>query len=129
MTNQLLLALALALVTGCGGKTQTTTTSNTTNTTTTPAVAANGGTGTLKELQNGDRACYVVLVNEKGEEQSIEGDFELCAGGEHDATPLIGKKITYTTESANVQAESCQGNPDCTATDVVQAVNTITVAE
>src|SRR4051812_5330360 len=66
-----------------------------------PAPAApaptSGPGGTLKELQNGDRACYVVVTTDTGEDQSIEGDFELCPGGARDASALIGRKITWTT--------------------------------
>ena len=61
---------------------------------------------TLKDLQNGDRACYVVVETGAGEE-SLEGDFDLCAGGSNDATALIGKRVTYTTQKANVLAASC----------------------
>lgn len=83
--------------------------------------------GTLKDLQNGDRACYVVIEVD-GAEQSIEGDFDLCAGGPKDATALIGKRVTYTTEKAKVQAASCEGNPDCTDSDEVDLVTSISAA-
>lgn len=43
------------------------------------AAVAGGGSGTLTELQHGDRA-----------------------GGEHDATGLIGKAVTYMTQEATV---------------------------
>lgn len=95
--------------------------------------APTGGSGaapavvTLKDLQNGDRACYVVVESADGE-QSIEGDFELCAGGAHDASALIGKSITYTTERAKVQAASCQGDPECSDSDEVDLVITIAPA-
>lgn len=83
---------------------------------------------TLEDLQHGDRACYVVVDAGTAEAQSIEGDFELCAGGSRDATALIGKRVTYTTEKAKVQAASCQGDPDCTDSDEVDLVMTITAA-
>ena len=92
-----------------------------------PAPAAAPVAGTLKELQNGDRACYVV-VDVDGAEQSLEGDFELCAGGAHDATALIGQRVTWTTEKAKVQAASCEGAPDCTASDEVDLIMTLTPA-
>ena len=80
---------------------------------------------TLKELQNGDAACYVVVVDGT-EEKSLPGDFELCQGGKHDATALIGKKVTFTTEKQNVLAASCEGNVDCGKSDQVDLVMTIT---
>ena len=91
-----------------------------------PAPAA-GPSGTLKELQNGDRACYVV-VDVDGADQSIEGDFELCPGASKDASALIGQRVTWTTEKAKVQAASCEGNPDCADSDEVDLIVTITAA-
>ncbi|MBX3160527.1 MAG: hypothetical protein KF773_31470 [Deltaproteobacteria bacterium] len=82
---------------------------------------------TLKELQNGDRACYVVL-DKGGEQVSLEGDFDLCPNNPHDASALIGKKVTYTTKKANVLAASCEGNVDCGKSDEVDLVVTITAA-
>lgn len=82
---------------------------------------------TLKGLQNGDRACYVILQSATGE-SSLEGDFELCAGGGHDASALIGRRITYTTSKANVLAASCQGDVDCGKSDSVDLVVTIVAA-
>jgi len=92
------------------------------------AAAAAGPVVTLKELQNGDRACYVVFTDASGAEQSIEGDFELCPGAGRDASALIGKQVTYTTEKANVLAASCEGDVDCGKSDEVDVITTITAA-
>ena len=81
----------------------------------------------LKELQNGDRACYVILTTDNGE-QSIEGDFELCPGASRDASALIGKAVSYRTEKANVLAESCQGDVDCGKSDQVDMIVELTAA-
>lgn len=89
--------------------------------------AGAGATGVLKGLENGDRACYVVLEDATGE-QSIEGDFDLCEGGAHDATALIGQRVTVTTRKANVLAASCDGDVDCGKSDEVDLVETITPA-
>jgi len=86
------------------------------------------GTVTLKELQNGDRACYVLFTTDKGEDKTIEGAFELCAGGAKDASALAGKKVTYRTEKANVLAASCQGDVDCGKSDRVDLIIEITAA-
>lgn len=112
------LSWLLIAILGCGGKHATT-----------PAAVAPAAapTGTLKALENGDRACYVVVVVD-GAERSIEGDFELCPGASHDASALVGQQITWTTTKANVQAASCEGNPDCAASDEVDLVTTITAA-
>lgn len=75
----------------------------------------------LISLDNGDRACYVVVQTAKGQ-QSLEGDFELCPGGSHDASKLIGRRVTYTTKKAKVMAASCAGNESCRRTDLVDLV-------
>lgn len=85
-------------------------------------------TVTLKDLQNGDRACYVVVTTASGEEQSLEGDFDLCAGNSKDASKLIGKKVTFKTKKANVLAASCQGDVDCGKSDEVDLVIEIAAA-
>lgn len=82
---------------------------------------------TLLELVLGDRACYVHLATTAGD-RSLEGDFELCAGGLRDATTLVGQRVTWTTRRDRVQAASCEGNPDCTASDEVDLVVSLTAA-
>lgn len=81
-----------------------------------------GATAVLSELQNGDRACYVVLDGGTPQEQTLPGSFDLCEGGAKDATKMIGTRINYRTERAAIAAESCQGAPDCAATDEVDLV-------
>ena len=117
LSKTLVLTLVLAAA-ACGGKKSASTT---------PTATTAGPTGTLMELQNGDRACYVIVDTDAGE-QSIEGDFELCPGGGHDASALIGQRVTWTTQKANVLAASCEGDVDCGKSDQVDLITTITVA-
>jgi hypothetical protein len=121
MSPRLLAVLVAALASGslaaCGGKKAGPTT---------PATP-DGPVGTLRSLENGDRACYVVVETDAGE-QSIEGDFGLCPGGDHDATGLIGQRVTWTTTKANVLAAACEGDADCGQSDEVGLVTTITAA-
>lgn len=77
--------------------------------------------GKLVGLELGDRACYVHLETD-GKPVSIEGDFELCAGGKDDANRLVGRFVIVTTEKGNVLAASCQGDADCGKSDVVDVV-------
>ena len=111
--------LVAATLLGCGGNAP----SPAAPTPTAPA----GPVGTLKELQNGDRACYVVVDTADGE-RSIEGDFELCPGGGRDATALVGQRVTWTTAKANVLAASCEGDMDCGKSDEVDLITTISPA-
>ena len=111
-------AIFLFLI-ACGGSKQAVATGGAVPTT---------GAVTLKELQNGDRACYVVVTTAKGEEQSIEGDFDLCPSNSKDAPKLIGKQVTSKTKKANVLAASCQGDVDCGKSDEVDLVIEISAA-
>lgn len=77
--------------------------------------------GTLLRLDEGDRACYVVVQTAAGE-QSLEGDFELCPGGLDDASRLVGQRVTWSTRRASVLAASCEGDPDCGQSDEVDLV-------
>ena len=116
------IVLAFVVAAACGGKSKPS-----------APLSGSGGTAavasavTLKELQNGDAACYVVVVDGT-EEKSLPGDFELCKGGTHDASALVGKRVTFTTAKQNVLAASCEGNVDCGKSDEVDLVMTITAA-
>lgn len=87
-----------------------------------------GGKGKLLGLEQGDVACYVDLQTKEGE-RSLHGDFELCPGGGSDASALIGKKVAFTTGWTTVQADSCEGNPDCTDTQKVELVTGLKAAK
>ena len=80
-----------------------------------------GAPVTLVSLESGDVACYVSVMD--GEEEVYhEGDFELCEGGLSDASALVGTSVVLSLEKANVLADSCEGNPDCTETKEVDFV-------
>ena len=99
------------------------------STTDTPPVADAPLTGEamLEGLELGDRACYVQLGTEAGS-ISREGDFELCPGAARDASRLVGKRVSYTAERANVLAASCAGDVDCGKSDVVDVITTLVLA-
>jgi hypothetical protein len=120
MTPQTSLALLLALgLVGCTPKAKPV------EPTPQPAAAV----VTLLRLENGDRACYVVVKTAEGVEESMEGDFELCEGGQNSAASLLGRKITYTTKKAKVLAASCEGDMDCGKSDEVDLVVSVTAVE
>ena len=50
------------------------------------------------------------------------GQLELCAGGTYDATPLVGQRVRIATRRDQIQAASCQGNPDCADSETVDLV-------
>jgi hypothetical protein len=88
---------------------------------TAPPAPSGVDSGVLTALEAGDRACYVTVTAADGE-RSLEGDFELCAGGASDATSMIGQPVTWQTRRERVQAASCQGNPDCPDSEEVDLV-------
>lgn len=77
--------------------------------------------GTLLKLEHGDRACYVTLRRASGD-TTVPGDFELCPGGTYDAAPLVGQRVRIATKTDQLQAASCQGNPDCADSETVDLV-------
>ncbi|MDP2312386.1 MAG: hypothetical protein Q8P41_05735 [Pseudomonadota bacterium] len=81
-----------------------------------------GARYTLVELQAGDHACYVVVKDASGKEENLPGSFELCPGGTVDATPFIGKSVTLERNQAPIAADSCQGDPECKDTQMVDLV-------
>ncbi len=130
MTRRSAVLIAFLSLAACGGSKSSSTTTTTTTTTGTGAAAPGNPpnpTGLLTALENGDRACYVHLTTATGD-VSYEGSFELCAGGPRDATALIGKPVQATTKVESIQAASCEGNPDCTASETVNLIETLTVA-
>lgn len=74
-------------------------------------------TGILRSLQNGDRACYAEVEDAKGVHRSLEAAFELC-----ERTDLIGRRVRLVRRTARVLAASCQGDPDCGRSDVVELI-------
>ncbi len=74
-------------------------------------------TGILRGLQNGDRACYAELEDGQGVRHSLEAAFELC-----ERTDLIGQRVRLVRRTARVLAASCQGDPDCGRSDVVELI-------
>lgn len=75
--------------------------------------------GTLRSATNGDIACYLELTDDAGQPFSEMADFDLCTGAE----ALIGQRLRLHYTVAKVQAASCQGDPDCTASDEVALVD------
>jgi len=112
-----ILAMTALVMVGCGGPGKPTATPTPSPTTAPTAAPAD----VLVGLENGDRACYVV-VRRAGGEQRQEGDFALCGGGEHDASQLIGKPVRLKTRKAKVLAASCEGDMDCGKSDEVDLV-------
>ncbi|MBD1916228.1 MULTISPECIES: hypothetical protein [Cyanophyceae] len=72
--------------------------------------------GTVQGLNMGDRACYVEVVNNQGEQFTEFADFDICEQN------LVGKRVQFTYELDNIQAVSCQGNPECPDTERVMLI-------
>jgi len=75
---------------------------------------------TLVSMEDGDRACYLTVRTDGGAERTEFGDFRLCESGE-----LVGQRVLLTATPSQVQAASCQGNPDCPDTEAVNLVTNV----
>jgi hypothetical protein len=78
--------------------------------------------GKLLEAQAGDVACYLQLEDLDGEPFSEMAEFEVCDS----ADALLGRDVRLGYRLGNVMAESCQGNPDCTESEEVALVVSLT---
>jgi uncharacterized protein YecT (DUF1311 family) len=92
-----------------------------------PAVAIAGEqkktVGTIRELVNGDRACYVTLTDDNGERFDEMAAFTLCERERE----LRGRRVRLSYELANVLAAECQGNMDCGKSDRVVLIRSVTL--
>ena len=66
-------------------------------------------TGVLKELQNGDRGCYVVLEDDT----NLIGEHDLCVP---ETEALVGKPVSLEMVTANTQSPDCEGDLECSLT-------------
>lgn len=72
---------------------------------------------TLWNLTPGDRGCYVELVDASQTHFTELGLFELC-----ERTDLISQFVRVSMQEQTVMAASCQGDPDCTATEIAPVI-------
>jgi hypothetical protein len=79
--------------------------------------------GTVKELQNGDRACYVILVDDKGKSYNLYGDFSLCG----QEKTYLNKKVRLTYKPAKIASAECQGRVPCNKSERVNLVTKMEV--
>lgn len=71
---------------------------------------------TVTGLTQGDRACYMD-VRGPGGARTETADFEFC-----ERDDLIGQTVTLTFIPTQIQASSCNGDPDCRDTEEVRMV-------
>lgn len=79
------------------------------------------GSGTVTLMQAGDHACYVDLKQSNGAVVSLKASFEICE------MDIVNKKISYKLEEASIMADSCQGDPECTESEKVNIITSVTV--
>ena len=77
--------------------------------------------GTVTSLDN---ACYVHLRDDAGKSFTEKADFDIC----FQKPSLVGKRVTLTYKLEKVMAASCQGDPDCKATETVPLIVTASIA-
>ena len=74
--------------------------------------------GLVKELNQGDMACYMTLTDAAGREFTEFADFDICS----QEPSLIGHTVRLSYKMSRVLAASCRGNMDCGKTDRVALV-------
>ena len=74
--------------------------------------------GLVKELSQGDIACYMTLTDAAGREFTEFADFDICS----QEPSLIGQTVRMSYKMSRVLAASCRGNMDCGKTDRVALV-------
>ena len=74
--------------------------------------------GTVINLENGDTACYITLIDPAGRVHHEMADFALCEVPER----LLNRQVTLSYTTSTVMAAACEGNTRCTKTDKVALV-------
>ena len=82
---------------------------------------------TLRRLVTGDRACYVDLQPVDAEIETRLADFGVCAQAE--VEDLVGQPVQIEVGEADVMAESCEGDPECTDFETVELITRLFAAE
>ncbi|AFY55352.1 hypothetical protein Riv7116_2855 [Rivularia sp. PCC 7116] len=72
--------------------------------------------GTIKRIEQGDLACYVTLIDEKGKEHNINADFDICA----DKEKFINQKVKLSYKILNFN--DCQSIEPCGKTKKESAI-------
>ncbi|MGB3638149.1 MAG: hypothetical protein WBA39_11325 [Rivularia sp. (in: cyanobacteria)] len=71
---------------------------------------------TIKEIVQGDLACYVSLIDEKGKEHNISADFDICSQEKQ----FLNKKVKLSYEILNFN--DCESNEPCGKTKKESAI-------
>lgn len=96
----------------------------------TPATVAVGGAlkptiGTVVSLENADTACNVEFKLDDGRRVSEAADFDLC----FQEPSLVGRRVALTWTTANVQAESCGGDPECSDSERIALISAARIVD
>ena len=72
--------------------------------------------GTIKSIEQGDLACYINLIDEKGKEHNINASFDICPQKEQ----FINKKVKLSYKI--LPFNDCQSNEPCGKTKKESAI-------
>ena len=125
-----LVVLGLVGMIACSGAAQPAPALPSNTKTTDPATAPAPGQEvvTLRAVSQGDLNCYVEVTTAAGQEMTYRGVFDLCPGGERDASALIGKPVTFRMIHGSFPAPTCEGDPCCPDHEEAELVDEITAA-
>lgn len=117
------IACSVIVTTSIHSATQAAPTGNTTKQTSVNNKPVQPTTGTVKKLVNGDNACYVTLVDDKGKSHNLSADFSFC--GQQKA--YLNKKVRLSYRQANVNSPECQGKVPCNKTQRISLISKMEV--
>lgn len=78
-------------------------------------------TGVIESMVIGDRACYVTVVDHRGESSTEFANFDLC---EQD---FEGQELQFSYRLISIVSSTCNGDLDCGKRDWVMAIDRVTV--
>ncbi|MGB2926938.1 MAG: hypothetical protein WBB82_16680 [Limnothrix sp.] len=78
---------------------------------------------TIQSLTSGDRACYVEVLDDKGETKTEFATFDIC---EQD---LVGKQVHLHYEFGEIVAEECNGDIECGLSETVMLITEVKLAK
>ena len=131
------LLAGLAFVAGCGsdgepsGNGAQDAAGASTSTTAAPSTSATTAAPPAYRLESvdaGDVSCYLTVRDDAGREEQLQASFELCPGGNADASPLVGRRVSLERRPEKVMADSCAGDPACPDTKTVDLVVAVKAA-
>ncbi len=73
--------------------------------------------GVARNIESGDRACYLTVQEDGGASTTVMADYSVC-----DSNAILDRRVYLEYAANDVIAASCEGDPDCLETETVAMV-------